>query len=101
MIRKIAVMAAAAAIAAPHAAIAQSNAERDAARVNFRQADANNDRVLSRREFRAFINANADDGIGRAPMVRRLGAYDTAFERVDRNGNGVVTPAELAAAGSD
>jgi hypothetical protein len=82
-------------------AIAQSDAEREAARANFRQADANGDHRLNRREFRAFINANAEDGLGRAAMVRRFGAYDRAFARVDRNGNGIVTPAELSTAQND
>ena len=87
------------AVLLPSSAMAQSAAEREAARANFRQADANGDRRLNRREFRAFINANAADGIGRAAMVRRLGVYDRAFDTVDRNGNGVVTPAEIAAQG--
>ncbi|MGP1354073.1 MAG: hypothetical protein ACTS1Z_12190 [Parasphingopyxis sp.] len=85
----------------PGAAMAQSDAEREAAQANFRQADANNDRRLSRSEFRAFIDANAEDGLGRASTVRRFGAYDRAFDRADRNGNGIVTPAELAAVQSD
>ena len=72
--------------------------DRAKARENFQQADANSDRQLTRAEFRDFINANADDGLGRAGMVRRFGAYDTAFERLDKNEDGVVTPAELAAA---
>lgn len=88
------------AFAMPGAAMAQSDAEREAAQANFREADANGDRRLSRAEFRAFIDANAEDGLGRASTVRRFGAYDRAFDRADRNGNGIVTPAELAAAGS-
>ena len=68
------------------------------ARENFQQADADNDGKLTPAEFRSFINANADDGLGRAGMVRRFGAYETAFERVDKNADGVVTAPELAAA---
>ena len=67
------------------------------ARENFQQADADGNGKLTRAEFRNFINANADDGLGRAGMVRRFGAYDTAFDRVDKNKDGVVTPTELAA----
>ena len=68
------------------------------ARENFQQADADNDRKLTLAEFRIFIDANADDGLGRAGMVRRFGAYETAFIRVDKNADGVVTAPELAAA---
>ncbi|BDI60829.1 hypothetical protein [Qipengyuania nanhaisediminis] len=68
------------------------------ARENFQQADEDKDGKLTRAEFRNFINANAEDGLGRAGMVRRLGAYGTAFERVDKNADGVVTARELAAA---
>ena len=79
---------------------AQSDAERETARVNFRQADANGDDRLDRVEFRNFIDANAEDGLGRAGTVQRFDAYDRAFDRVDRNGNGLVTADELAVAGS-
>ena len=68
------------------------------ARENFQQADADNDGQLTKAEFRKFIDANADDGLGRAGMVRRFSAYETAFERVDKNADGVVTASELAAA---
>ncbi|MFN2098751.1 hypothetical protein [Altererythrobacter sp. MF3-039] len=68
------------------------------ARKNFQNADADSDGKLTRAEFRNFINANAEDGLGRAGMVRRYGAYGTAFERVDKNEDGVVTARELAAA---
>ena len=68
------------------------------ARENYQQADADNDGKLTPAEFRDFINANADDGLGRAGMVRRFGAYDTAFKRVDKNADGVLTARELAAA---
>lgn len=68
------------------------------ARENFQQADADDDGKLTPAEFRNFIDANADDGLGRAGMVRRFGAYETAFEKVDKNADGVVTARELAAA---
>ena len=68
------------------------------ARENFQQADADDDGKLTPAEFRNFIDANADDGLGRAGMVRRFGAYETAFKRVDKNADGVVTARELAAA---
>lgn len=73
------------------------NADRKAARENFMQADANKDALLSKSEFKNFINANADDDLGRASMVRRFGAYDRAFARVDANKDGFVSGKELAA----
>lgn len=100
MMKAIVLVDATIAVLMPGAAIAQSDAEREAAQANFRQADANGDRRLSRAEFRAFIDANAEDGLGRAGTIRRFSAYDRAFDRVDRNDNGLVTPDELAVAGS-
>ncbi|MEP0391694.1 EF-hand domain-containing protein, partial [Erythrobacter sp.] len=67
-------------------------------RENFQQADKNDDRKLNPREFKAFINANAEDDIGRASMVRRFGAYDRAFARLDADKDGEITRAELLAA---
>ena len=62
-------------------AMAQSSdADRAAARLNFQQSDANDDGELDAAEFRAFIDANADDDIGRAGMVRRFGAYDPRLQ---------------------
>ena len=53
--------------------------------------------VLARRpdEFRAFIDANARDNVGRASTVKRFGAYDRAFNRVDQDGSGTVTWSEI------
>lgn len=82
-------------------ALAQSGSDRDAARENFKQADANKDGQLSRTEFEVFINANAEDGLGRAGMIRRIGAYDRAFARIDADKNGFVTPSEMSAARKD
>ena len=79
----------------------QDSEDRAAARENFQQADANADRRLNKTEFKAFINANAEDNLGRASMVRRFGAYDRAFARVDANEDGYVTGNELAASRND
>ena len=68
------------------------------ARENFQQADRNDDRKLNPQEFKAFIDANAEDDIGRASMVHRFGAYDRAFARLDTDQDGEITRAELAAA---
>ena len=93
------VLAATAALAAlsSAAARAQSPAVKELAVENFLQADANQDGALNRNEFESLINLNADDNIGRAAMVRRLGRYDAAFSRLDANGDGFVTPEEMQA----
>lgn len=83
-------------MAAPAVAL-NASADRKMAQQNFKQADANKDGKLSKSEFRRFIDENAKDKIGRAPMVKRFGAYGTAFGRVDANKDGFVTPKELAA----
>ena len=72
-------------------------ADRKAVQQNFKQSDSNKDGKLNKVEFRKFIDANAKDNIGRASMVKRFGAYDTAFGRVDTNKDGMVSPKELAA----
>ncbi len=84
------------AMAVPALAL-NATADRKAAQQNFKLADVNNDGKLSKAEFRKFIDANAKDDIGRAAMVKRFGAYDIAFGRVDTNKDGIVTGEELAA----
>ena len=96
---KISKIVAASALLVAAPVLANEEADDQAmARENFQQADADNDRKLTLAEFRKFIDANADDGLGRSGMVRRFGAYETAFKRVDKNADGVVTARELAAA---
>lgn len=72
-------------------------ADRASAQENFKQADGNKDRKLTKAEFRKLIDANAADNLGKAPMIKRFGAYDTAFARVDTNKDGIITLKELAA----
>lgn len=62
---------------------------------NFQSADADGDGSLSSTEFRSLIDANAENEIGRAAMVKRFGAYKRAFKTADRDGNGGVTWAEI------
>lgn len=64
---------------------------------NFRQADANKDGQLVYAEFATFIDLNAADGLGNAARVSSRGLHARAFERVDANGDGIVTPEELTA----
>ena len=90
---------AASALLVATSAIANEKAdERAKAQANFQQADENSDGKLTPSEFRNFINANADDDIGRASTVRRFGAYVRAFGRLDANKDGEITVQELAAA---
>ena len=71
--------------------------QRDKARANFQQADVNKDGQLDLAEFTAFINLNADHGLGRAATVRRLGMYAKAFATADANKDGLVSREEIAA----
>jgi Ca2+-binding EF-hand superfamily protein len=58
---------------------------------NFKAADADGDGALTSAEFQAFIDANAEDNLGRAALIKRFGAYDRAFNRLDTDNNGTVT----------
>ncbi len=83
-------------MAAPALAL-NAAADRKAVQQNFKQADGNGDKKLTKAEFRKLIDANAADNLGKASMIKRFGAYDTAFARVDTNKDGIVTLKELAA----
>ena len=85
-------LAASLAMALPAAA---QNAELGAE--NYMQADANGDGVLVYAEFATFIDLNAADGLGNAARVSSRGMHARAFERVDANGDGIVSPQELQA----
>ena len=77
--------------------VAQADASEQQAKreVNFKAADANGDGALTESEFQAFIDANADDNLGQAAKIRRFGAYDRAFNRVDKDKTGTVTWSEV------
>ena len=64
---------------------------------NFRQADVDGDGQLVYAEFATFIDLNAADGLGNAARVSSRGMHARAFERVDADGDGIVTPQELQA----
>ena len=74
-----------------------SEPNREQAKANFLQADANQDRHLNFTEFTKFLNLNADHNIGRAATIRRFGMHGRAFQKVDANRDGMVSPQELAA----
>ncbi|MBD1545491.1 EF-hand domain-containing protein [Roseibium aggregatum] len=64
----------------------------------FMKADTNKDRVLTREEFRTFIQAMASSGSKTAKKIRFLRAYSYAFSIADANRDGVATPHEMRAA---
>lgn len=71
-----------------------SGAEKQALIQNMLQADSNNDGMLFLSEFELLIKLNADDGLGKAAMVKRTGAYRQVFNRLDSNGDGALTKQE-------
>ena len=76
---------------------AHANQQREQAQANFLQADVNQDQHLDLAEFTTFINLNADDNLGRAARIRRLGLHGRAFARLDANRDGLVSREELVA----
>ncbi len=76
---------------------ATASSERAQAQANFLKADANQDKQLDFAEFKTFLNLNADQGLGRAPRIRRFGMYSRAFNMTDENGDGIVSKQEIEA----
>jgi len=72
-------------------------AAKNLAAENYMQADANGDSALTLAEFTTLINLNAEDGLGKAHMIKRMGRYSMAFGRIDANSDGLVTPEEMQA----
>ncbi|MEO1066843.1 MAG: hypothetical protein AAFW47_05625 [Pseudomonadota bacterium] len=64
----------------------------------FARADVDQSASLDRSEFRQFINLLAKAGNTGAKRVRALRLYGLAWLRVDKNGDGVATRAELFSA---
>ncbi|MEL6236211.1 MAG: hypothetical protein AAFR46_17585 [Pseudomonadota bacterium] len=64
---------------------------------NFREADANADRMLTLPEFTRLIDLNAADNLGRAGLIKRSNRYSMAFGRIDANANGLIEMEELQA----
>ncbi|GAA0785406.1 hypothetical protein E1180_18265 [Roseibium denhamense] len=62
---------------------------------NYQAADQDGDGVLVYDEFVSFIDMNAAANIGNAGRVQSRGLYARAFKRLDGNGDGFVSPAEL------
>lgn len=71
--------------------------QQDLVKENFLQADANADGALTLDEFKALIDLNAEDNVGRAAFIRRTGKQSMAFGRLDADANGLVTTDEISA----
>ena len=55
---------------------------------NYQSADEDGDGNLTMRQFRVFIDANAEINFARASQVKRMRAYRPAFLAVDLNNDG-------------
>lgn len=64
---------------------------------NFLAADADKSGGLDTKEFKVFIDANAEINFGKAKEIQKRNAYDRAFKRADKDKNGFVTWAEFEA----
>lgn len=84
-------------IASVSSAAALTPAEMSQAESNFKEASANGSNLTSA-EFKAFIDLNAADNLGRAVKIQANGAYNKAFSKVDANQDGAVTWDEFVAA---
>ena len=62
---------------------------------NFEAADNDGNQALTAAEFKDFVAANAKADIGRFAMIKKRGAQDMVFSRMDRDDNGEVTLEEL------
>lgn len=55
---------------------------------NYQSADEDGDGNLTMRQFRVFVDANAEIDFARARQVKRMRAYRPAFLAVDLNSDG-------------
>lgn len=74
-----------------------SDADKQKMAENVAEADADGDAALSRGEFDMLLQLNAQDNLGRAAQIVRLGRQAMAFNRIDADGNGLVTRQEIQA----
>ena len=64
----------------------------------FQAADTNADQRLSYTEFAVFVDLGAAAGLGRLPQISARGLHQRAFDRLDQNGDQLITPEEMQAA---
>lgn len=67
-----------------------------AQQAEFKAADQNGDGALDKTEFKTFIDQLAVEGKPNAVKIKSSGRYDMAFGRLDKNGDGRITPDELS-----
>ncbi len=62
---------------------------------NFLAADADKSGGLDAKEFKVFIDANAEINFGKAKEIQKRNAYDRVFKKADKDKNGFITWAEF------
>ena len=77
---------------------ATTNAEREKfmrtlqqVRKNFKSADKDGDDVITRAQFRVFVDANAEIDFAMSKQIKRMRAYQRAFGRVDLDRDGTLS----------
>ena len=60
-------------------------------RENFKSADEDGDDVITRGQFRVFVDANAEIGFAMSKQIKRMRAYQRAFSRVDLDRDGTLS----------
>ena len=56
-------------------------------RRNFESADEDGDDVITRGQFRVFVDANAEIDFAMSKQIKRMRAYQRALSRVDLDGD--------------
>ena len=60
-------------------------------RANFESADEDGDDVITRGQFRVFVDANAEIDFAMSKQIKRMRAYQRAFSRVDLDRDGTLS----------
>ena len=60
-------------------------------RKNFESADEDGDDVITRGQFRVFVDANAEIDFAMSKQIKRMRAYQRAFSRVDLDRDGTLS----------
>ena len=60
-------------------------------RENFKSADEDGDDVITRGQFRVFVDANAEIDFAMSKQIKRMRAYQRAFSRVDLDRDGTLS----------
>lgn len=60
-------------------------------RENFESADEDGDDVITRGQFRVFVDANAEIDFAMSKQIKRMRAYQRAFSRVDLDRDGTLS----------